>query len=154
MEFPDVNMVLDGYSARVIREWYTHIGGMPTRLQSSTRYVKWNGQFEENFVMAPKIKDALDSNADLRTTFNNFVDSFQILLKQLEQANVPNEDAALFYPLGITTQMTCKHHIIDPIDMSHQRLCALGYHDTVCYLEMYSCNNSYSDEWAWFVIIV
>lgn len=29
IEFPDVYMVLDGYSARVIREWYTHIGGSP-----------------------------------------------------------------------------------------------------------------------------
>lgn len=28
-EFPDVYMILDGYSARVIREWYTHIGGSP-----------------------------------------------------------------------------------------------------------------------------
>lgn len=35
-EFPDVYTVLDGYSARVIREWYTHIGGAPTRLQAST----------------------------------------------------------------------------------------------------------------------
>ena len=25
-EFPDVYMILDGYSARVIREWYTHVG--------------------------------------------------------------------------------------------------------------------------------
>lgn len=25
-EFPDVYMIFDGYSARVIREWYTHIG--------------------------------------------------------------------------------------------------------------------------------
>lgn len=32
IEFPDVYMVLDGYSARVMREWYTHIGGAPTRL--------------------------------------------------------------------------------------------------------------------------
>ena len=31
-EFPDVYMTIDGYSARVIREWYTHIGGSPTRL--------------------------------------------------------------------------------------------------------------------------
>ena len=31
MEFPDVYMILDGYSARVIREWYTHIGGRRPR---------------------------------------------------------------------------------------------------------------------------
>ena len=32
-EFVQVDMILDGYSARVMREWYTHIGGAPTRLQ-------------------------------------------------------------------------------------------------------------------------
>ena len=44
-EFVDVHMVLDGYSARVIREWYTHIGGSPTRLQASTRYIDY-GKFD------------------------------------------------------------------------------------------------------------
>ena len=39
LEFPDVTVVLDGESARMMRELYTHIGGSPTRLQSSTRYV-------------------------------------------------------------------------------------------------------------------
>ena len=37
LEFVNIETVLDGYSARVIREWYTHIGGSPTRLQASTR---------------------------------------------------------------------------------------------------------------------
>ena len=32
-EYPDVYMILDGYSARVIREWYTHIGGSPSHSQ-------------------------------------------------------------------------------------------------------------------------
>ena len=45
LEFVNVEMVLDGYSARVIREWYTHIGGAPTRLQASTRYIDY-GDFE------------------------------------------------------------------------------------------------------------
>ena len=41
MEYVNVEMVIDGYSARVIREWYTHIGGAPTRLQASTRYINY-----------------------------------------------------------------------------------------------------------------
>ena len=36
-EFPDVYAIIDGYSAKVLREWYTHIGCLPTRLQESTR---------------------------------------------------------------------------------------------------------------------
>ena len=39
-EFPDVYAIIDGYSAKVLREWYTHVGGSPTRLQASTRYIK------------------------------------------------------------------------------------------------------------------
>lgn len=27
LEYVNVEMILEGYSARVIREWYTHIGG-------------------------------------------------------------------------------------------------------------------------------
>ena len=38
-EFPDVYMTIDGYSAKVLREFYTHLSGDPTRLQQSTRYV-------------------------------------------------------------------------------------------------------------------
>ena len=44
-EFPDVYLTLEGYSARVIREWYTHIGGLPTRLQASTRYIDYEHGF-------------------------------------------------------------------------------------------------------------
>ncbi len=39
MEYVDVELCIDEVSARVIREWYTHIAGGPTRLQQSTRYV-------------------------------------------------------------------------------------------------------------------
>lgn len=39
-EFPDVYAIIDGYSAKVVREWYTHVGGAPTRLQASTRLLK------------------------------------------------------------------------------------------------------------------
>ena len=45
MEFPQIFLTIDGYSARVIRELYTHIGGAPTRLQASTRYINY-GDFE------------------------------------------------------------------------------------------------------------
>jgi thymidylate synthase (FAD) len=51
-EFPQIYVVLDGYSARVIREWYTHIGGAPTRLQASTRYINYQ---DFNYVVPHKI---------------------------------------------------------------------------------------------------
>ena len=42
LEYVNIEMIIEGYSARVIREWYTHIGGAPTRLQASTRYINYN----------------------------------------------------------------------------------------------------------------
>ena len=53
-EFANVEMVLEGYSARVIREWYTHIVGA-SRLQASTRYIDYtkNGGFK--YVTPPSI---------------------------------------------------------------------------------------------------
>lgn len=151
-EFPDVNMVLDGYSARVIREWYTHIGGMPTRLQSSTRYVKWAGRFDENFVMAPKIKEALDKDPGLRHNYEEFKKSFQALLDDLEAVGVPKEDAALFYPLGMTTKITCKHNMRNLVDMSHQRMCSRAYHEyRKLFKDVLNALHDYSDEWAWIV---
>ena len=39
-EFPDVYMILDDYSARVLREWYTHIGGLPYKHLQDTSIIK------------------------------------------------------------------------------------------------------------------
>ena len=55
LEYADVWFILDGYSARVIREFYTHVGGAPTRTQASTRYIN-----ESDFEYY--IPDAIDKN--------------------------------------------------------------------------------------------
>ena len=44
LEYPNIEIVIEGYSAKCMREWYTHIGCLPTRLQASTRYINY-----ENF---------------------------------------------------------------------------------------------------------
>ena len=55
LEFVNVEAVLDGWSARVIREWYTHIGGSPTRLQASTRYINYSNGFD--YIIPSKIQN-------------------------------------------------------------------------------------------------
>ena len=55
LEYVNVEMVIDGYSARVIREWYTHLGGSPTRLQASTRYIDYEHGF--NYVVPESIRN-------------------------------------------------------------------------------------------------
>ena len=41
LEFVDVHMIIDGFSARVMREYYRHVGGMTPYLQASTRYINY-----------------------------------------------------------------------------------------------------------------
>ena len=97
-EFPDIYMVLDGYSARVIREWYTHIGGAPTRLQASTRYIDYESGF--SFVTPPSIRN----NVEALTVYQELMYDITGALQKLEALGVPREDSALGLPLGMTTK--------------------------------------------------
>lgn len=141
-EFPDVYMILDGYSARVMREWYTHIGGMPTRLQASTRYIDY-GKFE--YVVPPSIANNEDATWEYKLVMGCICDA----LGALEDLGIPREDIALILPLGMTTRVVCKHNARNLIDMSRQRECERAYWE---YRDMFRglklALANYSEEWA------
>lgn len=120
MEFVNVEMVLDGYSARVMREWYTHIGGAPTRLQASTRYIDY-GAFE--YVTPDSIAISPAAKALYEATMSVIADT----LRRLEIDGFPREDAAMLLPLGMTTRVVDKRNLRNLVDMSRQRLCNRAY---------------------------
>lgn len=142
-EFPDVFMILDGYSARVIREWYTHIGGAPTRLQASTRYIDYEHGF--NYVVPPKIAN----NEEAAALYQRCINTINWTLTQLEDRGIPKEDSALLLPLGMETKIACKHNFRNLVDMSRQRMCTRAYWE---YRELFNdvCQalKEYSDEWS------
>ena len=78
LEFVNVEMVLDGYSARVIREWYTHIGGAPTRLQASTRYINY-GEFD--YITPGSIEENMATKSLYKATMDIIADTVRILEK-------------------------------------------------------------------------
>lgn len=140
-EFPDVYMTIEGYSARVIREWYTHIGGAPTRLQASTRYIDYKN-FE--YVIPPKIKN----NERLTALYKNAMQVIGDTLNKLDEEGVPREDSALLLPLGMTTKIACKHNFRNLVDMSHQRLCTRAYWEyRKLFRDIISALEEYSEEW-------
>lgn len=145
-EFPDVYMTIDGYSARVIREWYTHIGGSPTRLQASTRYIDYEHGFD--YVTPPSIA----ANEEAQKVYEDMMAHIRMSLEKLDELGVPREDSALGLPLGMTTKIVCKHNLRNLIDMSHQRMCTRAYHE---YRKLFSdvCRalSDYSEEWAYLV---
>lgn len=120
LEYVNVEMVIDGYSARVIREWYTHLGGSPTRLQASTRYIDYGG-FE--FVTPPKIK----SNPEAREIYEQTMRAVSQAGEKLETLGIPREDSAMLLPLGMTTKIVDKRNLRNLIDMSRQRMCTRAY---------------------------
>lgn len=142
-EFPDVYMILDGYSARTIREWYTHIGGAPTRLQSSTRYIDYK---KFNYITPPSINNAA------RIVYENAMDNMSKAMQSLSKMSIPKEDIAMLLPLGMTTKIVDKRNLRNLIDMSHQRMCSRAYWE---YRQLFSdiCNalREYSEEWEYIV---
>lgn len=146
MEYVNVEMIIDGYSARVIREWYTHLGGAPTRLQASTRYINY-----ENFayIVPPKISD----NKEALEKYNEMMTNIANICSYLEnECNIPREDAAMLLPLGMETKIVDKRNLRNLVDMSGQRMCTRAYWE---YRQMFNdiakALSNISEEWKYIV---
>ena len=142
LEYVNVELLIDGYSARVMREWYTHIGGAPTRLQASTRYINY-GDF------AYVTPESIQGNDVALQTYQDCMRHIGYCVMMMErECSIPREDAAMLLPLGMTTRVVDKRNLRNLVDMSHQRMCNRAYwefrelfDDILCALE------GYSDEW-------
>ena len=138
-EYPQVYMVLDGYSARVIREFYTHIAGGPTRLQSSTRYIDYK---DFDFIDV-SFKDSR-SQEIYKQTMSAIAKSSQCL----EELGEKKEDVANLLPLGMTTKVVVRTNLRNLIDMAHQRLCSRAYCEFRRLMnDIIKALVYYSDEW-------
>lgn len=145
LEFPTVEMILDGYSARVIREWYTHIGGAPTRLQASTRYI----DYEHFGFVTP---DSIANNADACCEYVSAMMDISTAIGRLAKLEIPREDAALLLPLGMTTREVDKRNLRNLIDMSRQRMCERAYWEfRELFRNICEALKVYSEEWRWIV---
>ena len=141
MEFVNIEMIIEGYSARVIREWYTHIGGAPTRLQESTRYVDCENF---NYVIPPTIKKDFAREACYRCAMSMIKQTYQKLIDD----GVPKEDAAMLLPLGMTTKIVDKRNLRNLVDMSRQRMCNRAYKEyRQLFFYIRKALSEYSDEW-------
>lgn len=145
-EYPQVYMVLDGYSARVIRELYTHIGGGPTRLQASTRYINYQQGFP--YVTPPRIAEH-EQGAEI---YKEAMDNILASLEKLEQLGLPKEDINMLLPLGMETKVVLRTNLRNLIDMSHQRLCTRAYWEYRQLMQdMMKELVAYSEEWKYLV---
>ncbi len=145
-EYPQVFMVLDGYSARVIREFYTHIGGGPTRLQASTRYINYQKGFP--YVIPPKI----GTNEEAKKIYEGAMDEILKAMQKLEAMELPREDVGMLLPLAMETKVVFRTNLRNLIDMSHQRMCNRAYWEyRILMQDMVKALAEYSEEWKYLV---
>lgn len=146
LEYVNVEMIIDGYSARVVREWYTHIGGSPTRLQASTRYIDYEHGFQ--YVVPESIR----SDAKRYGIYTETIHKINEALLELEDSGTPREDSALLLPLGMSTRIVDKRNLRNLVDMSRQRMCNRSY---IEYRELFQdiCDALFdvSNEWRWII---
>ena len=143
LEYMDVWFILDGYSARVVREFYTHIGGAPTRTQASTRYIN-----ESNFrYYVPATLENTNREWLLdryMNTMNNIQDTYQALIDN----GIPKEDAANILPLGMNTTVAIRMNARTLMTMAEQRLCNRAYIEYRQLMrDIITALKEYSEEW-------
>lgn len=140
-EFPDVYCIIEGYSARCIRELYTHIVGT-TRLQESTRYVNCDSF---DFYMPENILNDTYN----QTVFYEAIKSIKAAYTDLLNNGVSKEDAANILPLGMYTKIVWKINLRALIHFMNERLCNRAYKEIRALSnELKSALIDYSTEWA------
>lgn len=148
MEYVNVEMIIDGYSAKTLREYYTHIGGSPSRLQASTRYIDYSKGDGFAYV-TPKSIEKNEATTAWDAWMHTLNDAIKTLIAEY---NVPVEDATMLLPLAYSSKMVDKRNLRNLVDMSRQRMCSRAYWE---YRELFNdiCNalREYSDEWMWIV---
>ena len=141
LEYVNIETIIDGYSARVIREWYTSLGGAPTRLQASTRYIDYS---DFDYITPSSLKTDVEKDI-----YDNVMYVISKAAQALEKRGVPREDIGLMLPLGMTTRIVDKRNVRNVMDMSRQRLCSRAYWEYRELMKNYLDELSkYSEEWA------
>ena len=148
MEYVNIEMIIDEYSAKTLREYYTHIGGSPTRLQASTRYINYSKGNGFNYTTPKSMKN----DSMVEREWNELMIHINDMIKWFVEHNVPVEDATMALPLAYSSKMVDKRNLRNLVDMSRVRMCNRAYWE---YRELFRdiCNalREYSDEWKWIV---
>ena len=153
LEFPEVHMILDGYSAKCLREYYTHIGCLPSRLQASTRYIDYskgigtNGGFE--YVTPHTIENNEKAFAEWKQTMKYVNDLISLFINTYK---IPIEDATMALPISYSSKMVDKRNLRNLIDMSRNRMCSRAYWEfRELFNDICAALSSYSDEWKYII---
>lgn len=102
---------------------YTHVIGT-SRVQASTRYIKYDGMKFGYYT-----PNAINKNEEAKVIYdecmNSIIDSYSKLLN----LEIPQQDAANILPLGHNTTIVCKINVRALIHMFEVRTCTRAYEE-------------------------
>lgn len=142
MEYADVVLEIDEYSARAIRELYVHIIGT-SRVQASTRYINYGS---DNFKYY--IPESIEKDAACLSLYKEEMNYILHTYNDLIQFGIPKEDAANLLPLGLFSKVVLKINLRALLHFAEMRLCARAYKEIqdMC-KEMIDVISEIDDEW-------
>ncbi len=141
-ELPDVYLVLDGWSAKCLRELYTHIGGSPTRMQASTRYIDYEKGFK---AVMPK---SVEKNEIAATVWQETLMQIQQGMSKLKELGIPKEDYTNLLPLAYESKMIWKVNLRTLVNFFGMRLCTRAYWEIrELSNQLKNALEDYSEEW-------
>lgn len=146
MEYPQIYLLLDGWSARVVRELMRHNGGDPTYLQASTRYINYK---DFSYVVPPSI----ENNSKAKKVYEELMKQISSTADYLEKdLGIKREDAGMVLPLGMTTKVVMRTNLRMLYDMAKVRKCTRAYWEfRELFKEIEDALCIYSDEWEFLV---
>lgn len=149
LEYVNVELTIDGYSAKCIREYYTHIGGLPSRLQGSTRYIDYAKGDGFKYVIPKSFlanQIALIRWKSLMKRINEDIRFF------IDECGIPVEDATNALPLAYQTNMVDKRNLRNFIDMAMTRKCTRAYWEfREMFFDICEALSNISDEWKYII---
>ena len=120
LEWPNVEVIVEGFSAKMMREAMRHIVGTSV-LQASTRYIDYEKGFD---VVTPP---AIANNNDAMEVWCKAISDIKMAMGALKALGVPKEDYTNLLPLAYQSKMIWKVNLRTLVNFMNMRLCSRAY---------------------------
>ena len=120
LEWPNIEVIVEGFSAKMMREAMRHIVGTSV-LQASTRYIDYEKGFD---VITPP---SIESNNDAMEVWCKAMNDIKMAMGALKALGIPKEDYTNLLPLAYQSKMIWKVNLRTLINFMNMRLCSRAY---------------------------
>lgn len=141
LEWPNVEVIVEGFSAKMMREAMRHIVGTSV-LQASTRYIDYEKGFD---VITPP---SIEGNNDAMEVWCKAISDIKMAMGALKALGIPKEDYTNLLPLAYQSKMIWKVNLRTLVNFMNLRTCSRAYWEIREFANMLKkALMEYSPEW-------